>query len=195
MDHSRDDRAARDELRRLIMPIKNETSTHFMDEVRIISPWAFFFAVLGFAVPVAAMVFALLTDKTAAPPLPVMVPLVIVIGTAIACYVLLIGYVNRDAGRRGMSRLLWTLIAIFIPNALGIVLYFVLRKPRTLNCPQCGAVIEPGFGFCPRCRCRLNAVCPQCQRGVNAGDKFCPYCGRDLGTSGNTVSMPVPNQG
>jgi RNA polymerase subunit RPABC4/transcription elongation factor Spt4 len=177
------------------MPIKNETSTNFMDEVRIISPWAFFFALLGFAVPAAAMVFALLTGKTAAPPLPVMVTVVIVGGTAIACYILLIGYVNRDAGRRGMSRLLWTLIAVFIPNALGIVLYFVLRKPRTLNCSQCGAVVEPGFGFCPRCRCRLNAICPQCQRSVNAGDKFCPYCGRDLAASGDTVSVPVSNQG
>jgi predicted amidophosphoribosyltransferase len=53
------------------------------------------------------------------------------------------------------------LLAIFIPNALGIVLYFVLRKPRIANCPQCGAVVEPGFGFCPQCRHRLTAVCPR----------------------------------
>jgi len=176
------------------MPIKNETSTRFMDEVRIISPWAFVVASLGYVVPVAAMVFALRTDKTGDPfyRLPVLVPLVIVAGTLLACCILLIGYINRDAGRRGMSRLAWTLLAIFIPHALGIVLYFVLRKPRTLNCPQCAAVVEPGFGFCPRCQCRLNAICPQCQRGVNAADKFCPYCGRDLGPGVNPVS--VPNQ-
>jgi len=40
----------------------------------------------------------------------------------------------------------------------------------------------------------LNATCPQCQRGVNAADKFCPYCGGDLGTSVDTVSVPVPGQ-
>ena len=62
------------------------------------------------------------------------------------------------------------------------------------NCPQCSAVVEPGFGFCPRCRCRLNAICPQCQRGVNAADKFCPYCGGDLGTSVNNVSVPLSSQ-
>jgi RNA polymerase subunit RPABC4/transcription elongation factor Spt4 len=176
------------------MPVRNETPIRFMDEVRIISPWAFFFAFLGFAVVAGAVVFATLTDKTGAPfySLPVLVPLGIVAGTAITCYILLIGYVNRDAGRRGMSRLAWTLLAIFIPNALGIVLYFVLRKPRTLNCPQCSAVVEPGFGFCPRCRCRLNAVCPQCQRGVNAGDKFCPYCGGNLGA---IVNQAVTNEG
>jgi predicted amidophosphoribosyltransferase len=79
-----------------------------------------------------------------------------------------------------MSRLGWTLLAIFVPNALGIVLYFVLRRPRLLHCPQCRTVVEPGFGFCPRCRAPLNAVCPLCQRSVNEADTFCPYCGGDL---------------
>src|ERR1700733_13055726 len=175
------------------MPIKNESSTRFMDEARIISPWAFVSALIGFAAMVAIIVFAGQSDKNA-PPMPVMVLLGIVAGIAIGCYILLIGYVNQDAGRRGMSRVAWTLLAIFIPNALGIVLYFVLRKPRILNCRQCSAAVEPGFGFCPRCRCRLNAICPQCQRGVNTADKFCPYCGGDLGTSVNTVSVPLSSE-
>jgi RNA polymerase subunit RPABC4/transcription elongation factor Spt4 len=177
------------------MPVRNETSICFMDEVRIISPWAFVVASFGYVAAAAAAVFATLTNKTGDRfyTLPVLVPLAIAGGTAIACYILLIGYINRDAGRRGMSRLAWTLLAIFIPHALGIVLYFVLRKPRDSNCPQCSAVVEPGFGFCPRCRYRLAPVCPQCQRRLHEGDKFCPYCGRDLGTSVNTVSVPVPN--
>jgi len=178
------------------MPVINETSTRFMDEVRIVSPWAYLIASLGYVAAGAAVVFATLTNKTPDPfyRLPVLVPLAIAGGTLIACYILLIGYVNRDAGRRGMSRIAWTLLAILIPHALGIVLYFVLRKPRILNCPQCSAAVEPGFGFCPRCRCRLNAICPQCQRGVNSADKFCPYCGGDLGTSVNTVSVPLSSE-
>ena len=178
------------------MPVRNETSTRFMDEIRIISPWAYFFASLGFAAAGAAIVFATLTDRTGDRfyTLPVLLPLGLLGGIIIACYVLLIGYVNGDAARRGMSRLGWTLLAIFIPHALGIVLYFVLRKPRTLNCPQCSATVELGFGFCPRCRCRLNAVCPKCQRSVNASDKFCPYCGCDFGASVNPVSVPVTSQ-
>ena len=178
------------------MPIKNETSTRFMDEVRIIQPWAYVIALLGYAVPLVAMVFALHTNKTGDPfyRLPVLLPLVFVAGSALACYILLIGYINVDAGRRGMNRLAWTLLAILIPHALGIVLYFVLRKPRVLKCPHCSAIVEPGFGFCPRCRCPLNAICPHCQRGVNVSDKFCPHCGGDLGSSGNPISVPVPNQ-
>ncbi|MGA7375746.1 MAG: zinc ribbon domain-containing protein, partial [Candidatus Sulfotelmatobacter sp.] len=91
--------------------------------------------------------------------------------------------------RRGMSRLLWTLIAIFVPNGLGIVLYFVLRKPRAVTCPQCNAEVEPGFSFCPRCRNRLRPACPHCQRSVDLGDKFCPYCG---GTLESAAGAPAP---
>lgn len=176
------------------MPVRNETSTRFMDEVRIISPWTYVVAFLSYLVAAAAVVSPTLTDKSGDHfhRLPVLVPLAIMGGTALACYILLIGYVNSDAGRRGMSRLGWTLLAIFIPHALGIVLYFVLRKPLTSNCPQCTAVVEPGFGFCPRCQCRLNATCPQCQRSVHAADKFCPYCGRGLGA---VVNGGVSNEG
>lgn len=166
------------------MPVRNENSTRFADEVRIISPWAYIIAILGFLSMVALLVLVTPADKNP-PPKAVMALLGIVVGAIIACYILLIGYINRDAGRRSMSRVLWTLIAIFVPNALGIVLYFILRKPRIANCPQCGAIVEPGFGFCPRCRHRLSPVCPQCQRGVNACDKFCPYCGADVVTAVN----------
>lgn len=166
------------------MPVKNDTSTRFADEIRIISPWAYAVALLPiFSLP-AALVFLARFDRSH-PPIAVLLPAGIMVGTLLACFVLLIGYVNGDAGRRGMSRVLWTLLAIFVPNALGIVLYFVLRKPRVANCPQCGAVVEPGFGFCPRCRHRLTAVCPRCQRSVHAADKFCPYCGVDVATAVN----------
>ena len=169
------------------MPINNQNPTRFADELRIISPWAYFIAVLGFLTVLIVVIVATLTDKNP-PPLPVMVVGGLVVGFVAACYIILIGYINRDAGRRGMSRLLWTLMAICIPNALGIVLYFVLRKPRTMICPQCAAMLEPGFGFCPRCRYRVTPVCPHCQRSVHEGDKYCPYCGTDLAPSPTQVT-------
>lgn len=161
------------------MPIKNQASTRFTDELRIISPWAFFLSVLGFIAGLVGVIAATLADKNP-PPLAAMVLVGILGGVVLACYILIIGYVNADACRRGMSRLLWTLLAILIPNALGIVLYFILRKPLSTVCPQCGAMLEPGFGFCPRCRYRLTPVCPACQRSVRDEDKYCPYCGTDL---------------
>jgi hypothetical protein len=162
------------------MPVKTEASTHFTDELHIISTWVFFFAGLPYLAAIAAIAYATLSGKPPM-PFPAMVAVGILGATVLACYILLIGYVNSDAGRRGMSRIAWTLLAVFIPNALGIVLYFVLRKPRIATCPQCAAPLEPGFGFCPRCRYRLNPTCPACQRSVHAGDKFCPYCGGELG--------------
>jgi RNA polymerase subunit RPABC4/transcription elongation factor Spt4 len=161
------------------MPVRNDNSTSFIDELRIISRWAYFFAFLVFFTLPILFAFLARFDKTN-PPMAVGAFAGLIAGTFTACFVLLVGYVNRDAGRRCMSRVLWTLLAIFIPNALGIVLYFVLRKPRTANCPQCGSVVEPGFSFCPRCRHRLAPVCSQCKRSVNAGDTFCPYCGADV---------------
>ena len=169
------------------MPVKNETSTRFMDEIRIISPWTYIFVVLGYLAAIAAVVYATLSGN---PPFPLvgMVPLAILGGTILGCYILLIGYVNRDAGRRGMSRLGWTLLAIFIPNALGIVLYFVLRKPRIATCPQCGNALQPGFNFCPHCSYKLSPSCPQCQRAVGANDTYCPYCAASLRNQAAPVS-------
>ncbi len=161
------------------MTTRNQTSTRFKDELRIISPWAFSIAALVLVSMVVLVMFVAGKDHDA-PSLAVRCLLGVIAGTLLGCYVVLIGYVNRDAGRRRMSRVLWTLIAIFVPNGLGIVLYFILRKPRTINCSQCDAEVEPGFSFCPRCRNRLQPVCPHCQRSVVPGDKFCPYCGGAL---------------
>jgi Double zinc ribbon/Phospholipase_D-nuclease N-terminal len=161
------------------LTMRNQTSTRFKDEIRIIPPWVFFLAALV-VLSMAMLLVVVVGRDRLAPPLALRVLLGVVAGTMLGCYVVLIGYINRDAGRRSMSRLLWTLIAIFVPNGLGIVLYFVLRKPRAARCSQCDAEVQPGFSFCPRCRNRLQPVCPHCQQSVNLGDKFCPYCGGDL---------------
>jgi hypothetical protein len=161
------------------MAISNQSSTRFKDEIRIIAPWVFFLA--GLFVLLAPVLFAVLGGQDRhAPPLPLRVLLGILGGAVMGCYIIVIGYINQDAGRRGMSRMLWTLISVFVPNGLGILLYFVLRKPRMAHCPQCDAEVEPGYSFCPRCRHHLEPVCPHCQRSVKPGNKFCPYCGEDL---------------
>ncbi|MGA2966408.1 MAG: zinc ribbon domain-containing protein [Terriglobales bacterium] len=171
----------------------NHTSTRFKDEISIISRWAYFVAILVFLAMEVLLVVVVGRDHDA-PPLALRCLLGAVAGALFGFFILLIGYVNRDAGRRGMGRLLWTLIAIFVPNGLGIVLYFILRKPRTANCPQCHAVVEPGFSFCPRCRSRLRPVCPHCQRSIDPGDKFCPYCGGGMETTAGVPSAPAPSQ-
>ena len=72
-------------------------------------------------------------------------------GALAAAYFLLAGYIYRDAVRRGMPAIPWTALAVVIPNCVGFVLYFVLRKPILHPCPDCGGGVAPDAAFCPRC--------------------------------------------
>lgn len=165
------------------MQLKNEGQTVVSAEMKTVPQWASILAVVAF---VAAQLFfnLAMAGPPAGPPAWGRVLLGLLAGGVFACYILLIGYVNRDAGRRGMSRLLWTLVAIFIPNGLGIILYFILRQPLHRTCPQCGNAVQTGFNFCPRCSYRFSASCPQCHRPVGGNDVYCPYCGTSLRDAG-----------
>jgi hypothetical protein len=175
------------------MTIRNQSGTRFKDEIRLVSPWIRFLAVLVFLVAPPLFVVLVGMDRHA-PPFALRALLGVLVGAVVGCYIVLIGYINQDAGRRSMSRLLWTLIAIFVPNGLGIVIYFVLRKPRAAICSQCHAELDPGFSFCPRCRNRLQPACPHCQRNVEPGDKFCPYCGGTQDPAAAVTSEVATNQ-
>src|SRR5271157_3149689 len=91
---------------------------------------------------------------------PILVPLLL------AGYTLLIGYVNGDARRRGMRYVMWTLLAIFLANGIGIILYFILRDPLLVYCPRCGAGVQPSHAFCPRCGAGVQPACRACHRTV-----------------------------
>jgi hypothetical protein len=104
---------------------------------------------------------------------------------ALAIYVLLIGYVYGDARRRGMNQVLWTLLAIFIPSAIGVILYFILRDPVPVPCPSCNMLAPRGHAYCAGCGAAVRSACPQCRQPVEAGWKNCVRCGVSLaGTPG-----------
>jgi RNA polymerase subunit RPABC4/transcription elongation factor Spt4 len=161
------------------MLVKTETPTRLTSEIKIVPPWAWTLAGIVF---IAAQWFfdIALVGHHDAPPAWARALLGLLAGIGAGCLLLLIGYINRDAKRRGMSPTLWTLVAIFIPNGLGGLLYFVLRQPLSHACPQCGNAVQPGFNFCPRCSHKLSPSCPQCQRLVGVNDVYCPYCGTSL---------------
>jgi len=161
------------------MQVKNETRTGLTAEIGIVPPVAWVLAGIVF---VAAQIFfnSMGLWHSGAPPAWCRALLGLLAGIGGGCYVLFIGYINRDAKRRGMSPLLWTLVAVLIPNTLGILLYFILRQPRSGACPQCGNAVQAGFNFCPRCNCKLSPSCPQCQRVVGVSDVYCPNCGTSL---------------
>jgi hypothetical protein len=119
----------------------------------------------------------------------VMLPvfLAALVGVAlIGALVLLIGYVFGDARRRGMNHVLWTLLAIFIPNAIGIILYFILRDPIPVPCPACGTPAKKGQAFCASCGAAVRAACPQCRQPVEPGWRNCTGCGAPFTPTGST---------
>jgi hypothetical protein len=73
------------------------------------------------------------------------------VGCLFAALILALGYVYGDARRRNMPAVLWTLVALFVPNLLGFLLYFVLRKPIASPCPQCGQPFPMDQRFCSWC--------------------------------------------
>ncbi|MGH9774155.1 MAG: zinc ribbon domain-containing protein [Candidatus Acidiferrales bacterium] len=94
--------------------------------------------------------------------------------------VLLVGYVNGDAKRRGMRYVMWTLLAIFIPDAIGIILYFILRDPMPASCPRCGEWVPSKYAFCPKCGTAARPTCPQCGKAVEGAWVNCAFCGTKL---------------
>ena len=169
------------------MQVKNEARTGLTAEIRIVPAWAWALAGIAF---IAAQIFfnSMQLWHSGAPPAWCRTVLGLLAGIAGGCLFLLIGYINRDAKRRGMSPALWTIVVIIIPNALGFILYFILRQPLRGACPQCGNPVHTGFNFCPRCNCKLSPNCPQCQRVVGISDQFCPYCGTSLHNQTRTES-------
>jgi ABC-type Fe3+ transport system permease subunit len=98
-------------------------------------------------------------------------------------YILLLGYVYRDAKRRGMHAGLWLMLILVLSPAylaIGFLLYFFLREPLPFACPQCGSIVGARFNYCPNCKNNLHPACPQCKQEVSETDKYCSSCGSDV---------------
>ena len=115
--------------------------------------------------------------------MPALVAISIGGGIFLAIIILMVGYVNADAKRRGMNSLLWTLLVIFIPKALGFLAYFLLRKPLLMPCPTCGAEVGSDFRYCPKCGHALTPTCSHCGRSISGDYVCCPYCGKPAGAT------------
>jgi RNA polymerase subunit RPABC4/transcription elongation factor Spt4/putative effector of murein hydrolase LrgA (UPF0299 family) len=153
--------------------------SRFSEEVRIISPIAWVSALL-----VAILIFSCLffvaiphDPKLSKWPVAGAVAFSTWPSLLLFCVVAMAGYINADARRRGMRYVVWTLAALFLPNTIGIILYFILRDPVVAVCPKCGAQGRVNFTFCPQCGTQLTRACVVCKRAAEPGWSSCPYCG------------------
>ena len=150
----------------------------FTDEWKVVPAWAWWLASAGFLFMQLLFHVIIVNHELNPPGLGLRIPLGFFAGSIVAVYFLLIGYVNVDAGRRGMSRTLWTLIVICVANGIGFLLYFLLRKPLQLTCPKCANVQAADSTFCSKCGYQLRPTCSQCGSAMQPGDAFCSRCGK-----------------
>ncbi len=151
-------------------------------EIKVIPLGTWFVAAcLGLGLELCLLLVAIPRDpKLSAWPAALQVCFATVLMLIVFVYVLLIGYVNGDARRRGMRHVMWTLLSIFIPNGIGIILYFILRDPLPRGCPKCGATVRSKGAFCPACGAALANTCPACHCAVEPGWSHCSNCGAEL---------------
>ncbi len=104
--------------------------------------------------------------------------LLLIIGIPVAIGI----YVYRDASRRNMNAALWTLLAVFAPGFIGLIIYLLVRSGYSDSyCPTCGGAVRESFAVCPHCGASLKAHCTNCNSPLEAGWINCPHCG-----------MPIP---
>jgi len=118
------------------------------------------------------------------------------IAVCLSVLLFMLGYVYRDARRRGMHPALWTLLVLILSGGyffIGLIIYLLVREPLPYNCPKCSATVNARFNFCPNCKYNLRPACPQCQREVADEDRFCPYCATELHHGDNPTVTAVPN--
>jgi hypothetical protein len=159
----------------------------FSSDLKLVPLWSVVLAVAAF-VGVQYLYWIVLPAHRhhPGPPVGMRVYFAITWSALAALYMLMIGYVSKDAPRRHMSAQIWMLICFVMPAGVGAVLYFLLRQPIISGCPACGTRIQSDYHFCPQCACQVSAACGNCYRSARPTDLFCVHCGHDLASD----SMP-----
>lgn len=109
------------------------------------------------------------------------IPVTILFAVILMIPVMIGVYVYRDANRRGMNAILWTLVAVFAPSLIGFIIYLLVRDSYSnLRCPTCDTPVKDSFVVCPQCGTKLRPSCPNCSAPVEPGWKLCPQCASPL---------------
>jgi hypothetical protein len=84
----------------------------------------------------------------------------LLLGIFSTAWLLCLGYVFADARRRSMPPVLWVLVAMLVPNLLGFLLYFAMRRPIGVPCPRCGRPVAADQRFCSWCGYEVASFAP-----------------------------------
>lgn len=104
-------------------------------------------------------------------------------------------YVYRDAKRRGMNAMAWTLIAVVAPALIGFIIYLLVRgNSPDLQCPQCAEPVTEQYVICPHCGAKLRPACPNCSFPVEPDWNVCPKCAAPLDGAEMRHTPPLRRQ-
>jgi hypothetical protein len=154
----------------------------FSDEMRLIPLWSVALAIAAFTLVEYLMWVVVPAHRHHPPNLPLAFRTYICIslGAVAALYMLMVGYISRDAPRRGMSTPMWMVVCVVVPSGIGAVLYFLLRLPVLSLCPSCNTRVESDYHFCPQCAYQVAPCCGNCHRSARITDLYCVHCGHHL---------------
>ncbi len=101
-------------------------------------------------------------------------------------------YVYRDAKRRGMNAVLWTLIALLAPSLVGFIIYLIVRGNYSdMECPSCQTPVKEEYVRCPKCGVKLRPSCPNCAFPIEPDWRVCPRCANELSQTQNDTVVPI----
>ncbi len=131
----------------------------------------------------------------------------------VVLWIALIIWTYRDIRSRARDPLVQILSALLVAvlNLPGILVYLILRPPRTLEeeyqrtleeeallqaledlplCPGCERRVRDEWQVCPNCHTRLKKSCHNCGRLMELPWNICPFCGTPaVGVRRESVSM------
>ena len=160
--------------------MRSEEKPNITEEIQLIPGWSVVLAGLLFVGIQAAMHLYYWSRCKVSPVIGFRIFWSVFAGAVVAAYTVMVGYITRDAKRRNMNVGLWTLIVVFMPCAIGLIVYFLLRQPSRMLCPRCSEDVQSSFNFCPSCKFQLVPICEVCHHSVSLTDSYCYNCGHAL---------------
>lgn len=101
-------------------------------------------------------------------------------------------YVYRDATVRGMNAVPWTLIAVFSPTFIGLIIYLIVRADHTsLQCPKCQGPVTDQYAICPQCGTQLKSRCQRCNSPIESSWEVCASCGEPVPEGSRSANVSV----
>lgn len=104
--------------------------------------------------------------------------------------------VYKDAQKRDLNPVLWSLIVILVPSLIGLIIYLIVRsdKKKIPLCPCCKSPVKEEYSVCPNCGNRLKNICRNCSAPLLPGWKVCPNCSAPVTQEQNVMPLPQTNK-